>query len=181
MEDFMQYTVPRPLYEKLVEKLGDRISAESFVSSIEEAVREIGKTVSRETVDKMSVVKMEVKDDLSRTLLTRDLFEERVGSMQDQMNHRFESMQEQMDHRFESMQEQMDHRFEAMQDHIDQRFALVDERFVRLDEKFSNVEDRMDERFKRIDLKFNVLIGILLFGFTLFNPPFLEFLKSIMK
>lgn len=108
----MPYTVLRPLYEKLAEKLGDRDSAEQFVTSIEEAVQEMDRTVRHETIDRVGLMKVEVKDDLSKTLVTRELFE---------------------------------------------------------------------ERFRHIDFKHNLLIGILIFGFTLFNPGFLALVKSLLK
>jgi len=115
----MNYRVPRPLYESLAEKLGDRALAERFSLSIEEAVDEIGNGVHQEMTDSTGRIKMEVRDDLTKILVTRE-------------------------------------RFDALQDHI-------------------------DERFKRIDLKFNVLIGLLIAGFTLFNPGFLELLKIIVQ
>jgi len=137
----MQYTVPRPFYEKLAERLGDRSSAEQFVASLETVMQQIVADAHKIAADQTGGIKMELKEELSNTLVTRDLFETRI---------------------------------QAIQDHIDQRFAVVDERFLRF-------ENRIDERFKRNDLKFNLLIGILLFGFTLFNPGFLELVKLILK
>jgi len=140
----MNYRVPRPLYESLAERLGDRALAERFSLSIEEAVDEIGNGVHLEMADSAGRIKMEVKEDLSKILVTRE---------------RFEALQDHMDERFKGV----DLRFQAMQEHIDKRFAII------------------DERFKRIDLKFNVLIGLLIAGFTLFNPGFLELLKTILQ
>lgn len=126
----MTYRVPRPLYESLAEKLMDRSLAEQFVLSIEEAVDEIDHGVQSGFSERAGGIKMEVREDLTKILVTRE-------------------------------------RFEALQDHVDLRFQTM--------------QDRIDERFKRMDLKFNVLIGLLIAGFTLFNPGFLELLKVILQ
>jgi len=185
MENRIDYTIPRPLYEVLVEKLGDRNAAEQFAASIEEAVRRIGLVVHRETIEKTGMVKTDIMKELSETLVTRDVFEERFESMQNLMDRRFSQMQEQTDVRFHLMHEQMDARFQAMNEQIDIRFQSTQEQMnIRFQAIQDHVDQRfalVDERFRRIDLKFNILIGILLFGFTLFNPSFLELVKVFVK
>ena len=119
----MTYTVPRPLYEVLAENLKDRKAADAFARSIEEAVQEISRMAEKETIEKMSVTKMEIKQDLTNTLVTRELFEAEIK-------------------------------------HIDQRFQSLREHF---------------------DLKFNILIGIMLFGFTVFNPAFIDLIKMFFR
>ena len=148
----MTYTVPRPLYEVLAENLKDRKAADAFARSIEDAVDEISKMAEKETIEKMSVSKMEIKEDLANTLVTRELFEEKFTSQNSWINERFQSMQEQMNMRFQSMQEQMDMRFK-----------------------------QVDLRFKHIDFKFNILIGISLLGFTLLNPEFIGLIKMFFR
>ena len=68
----------------------------------------------KETIDKMSVTKMEIKEDLARTLVTRELFEEKFASQNIHIDQRFQSMQEQMDLRFK---------------HVDLRFKHMDFKF----------------------------------------------------
>ena len=103
----MIYTVPRPVFEKLAESLQDRDAAEKFASSIEEAVHEIESAAKRETIEKTIMLKAEIKEDLTKVLVTRELFEERFLSMNQVMNERFEGV----NRRFESMKEYMDERF----------------------------------------------------------------------
>lgn len=52
---------------------------------------------------------------------------------------------------------------------------IFEERFKVINERFNVI----DERFKKIDFQFKVLIGVMVFGFTLFNPAFLDLLKTI--
>ena len=73
----------------------------------------------------MSVTKMEIKQDLTNTLVTRELFEEKFTSQNSWINERFQSMQEQMDTRFQSMQEQMDIRFQSLREHFDLKFNIL--------------------------------------------------------
>ena len=47
------------------------------------------------------------------------------------------------------------------------------------EEKFTSLRLEMDERFKRIELLFKVVIAIMVFGFTIFNPGFLEIIRII--
>ena len=114
----MTYTVPRPVFEKLAESLKDRDAAEKFASSIEDAVHEIETAVKRETVDKTAMIKTEIKEDLTKVLVTRELFEERFQSM----NERFESMNQVMNERFESMNQVMNERFE----NVNERFKRTE-------------------------------------------------------
>ena len=130
MEVYMQYSIPRPVFNKLEKSLGDKQAAEELASSMESAVNEIRRAVDRETVDNMNLVKSEIKDDLSKTLVTRELFEE--------------------------------------------RFLHVDEKFRHIDEKFRHLEEKMN-------LKFHLLIGICIAGFSLFNPGFIEIVKLLLK
>ena len=101
----MTYTVPRPVFEKLAESLKDRDAAEKFASSIEEAVHEIETAAKRETVDKTAMIKTEIKEDLTKVLVTREIFDERFESMSQVMNERFESMNRVMNERFENVNE----------------------------------------------------------------------------
>jgi len=93
---------------------------------------------------------------LEKTLVTRELFEEKFDSMESYANQRFISLENQIDHRLISMENQMDQRFR-------------------------HLEEKMEERFKRTDFKFHVLIGISVFGFTAINPEFLNLIKLILK
>jgi len=101
----MTYTVPRPVFEKLAESLKDRNAAEKFASSIEEAVHEIETAAKRETVEKTAMNKAEIKEDLTKVLVTRELFDERFMSMNQVMNERFENMNQVMNERFENVNE----------------------------------------------------------------------------
>ncbi|MDH5655473.1 MAG: hypothetical protein OEZ34_06165 [Spirochaetia bacterium] len=148
----MQYSIPRPVFNKLEKSLGDKQTAEELASSMENAVNEISMAVDRQTIEKMNLVKSEIKDDLTKTLVTRELFEEKFNSMETYVNQRFI----------------------AMENKMDQRFLLVDEKLLHLEEK-------MEERFKRTDFKFHVLIGISVIGFTLINPEFINLIKLILK
>ena len=85
----MTYTLPRPVFEKLAESLKDRDVAEKFASSIEEAVHEIESAAKRETIEKTAMNKAEIKEDLTKVLVTRELFEERFLSMKVYIDERF--------------------------------------------------------------------------------------------
>ena len=107
----MQYSLLRPVFNKLEKNLGDRQTAEELASSIEEAINEIAKAASKDTVDKMSIVKSEIKEDLSRTLVTKEMFQ----AMQEQMDHRFAAV----DEKFQHLEDKMDQRLQSMQEHTD--------------------------------------------------------------
>ena len=147
----MTYTVPRPVFEKLAESLKDRDAAEKFASSIEEAVHEIESAAKKETIDKTIMIKAEIKEDLTKVLVTREIFEERFLSM----NERFEVINE----RFEGV----NRRFESMNEILNERF------------------ENINERFKRTELWLKIIVGLSLFGITLANPGFIEIVKSFSR
>jgi len=170
----MTYTLPRPVFEKLAESLKDRDVAEKFASSIEEAVHEIESAAKRETIEKTAMSKAEIKEDLTKVLVTRELFEERFLNMNQVMSERFESMNQVMNERFESMNQLMNERFESMNQLMNERFANVEERFL-------SMKVYIDERFKRTELWLKIIVGLSLFGMTLANPGFVEIVKSFSR
>ena len=159
----MTYTLPRPVFEKLAESLKDRDVAEKFASSIEEAVHEIESAAKRETIEKTAMSKAEIKEDLTKVLVTRELFEERFLNMNQVMSERFESMNQVMNERFESMNQ------------------LMNERFANVEERFLSMKVYIDERFKRTELWLKIIVGLSLFGMTLANPGFVEIVKSFSR
>ena len=107
--------------------------------------------------------KAEIKEDLTKVLVTRELFEERFLNMNQVMSERFESMNQVMNERFESMNQ------------------LMNERFANVEERFLSMKVYIDERFKRTELWLKILVGLSLFGITLANPGFIEIIKSFSR
>ena len=96
----MTYAIPRPVYEKLAETFKDRDIADKFALSIEDAVHEMAREIRRETIEKTTMVKIEVKEDLSRTLVTRELFEEKILATRELFEEKFQRLDEKFDERF---------------------------------------------------------------------------------
>jgi predicted nuclease with TOPRIM domain len=64
---------------------------------------------------------------------------------------------------------------------IDQRFNIIEEKFNLVDEKFNSLKVEIDEKFKRMELWFKIVIAVLIFGFFIFNPDFLDLIKFIFS
>jgi len=68
------------------------------------------------------MIKIEVRDELRKELVTREIFDEALKNLQNEMREGFNV--------------------------IDEKFKGVDEKFKVVDERFKSLEDRMDENLK---------------------------------
>ena len=112
--------------------------------------------IRRETIEKTAMVKIEVKEDLSKTLVTRELLEE--STLLSRRLFEESNLATRM----------------LLEEKILATRELFEEKFQRLDEKF-------EERFTRLELWMKLLVGLFLFGITLANPGFLELMKTIFR
>lgn len=151
------YTLPREAFDLLEEAFGERHKAEVFAKAMERAIDAIDEKAKESIVDKKEHIKIEVKEELKKELVTRELFEERFNGLTKEMNERFLVTREIFEDRFKSLEKVMD-----------ERFKVVDERF--------NV---VDEKFKSLNFKLNIFIAIELISLTLANPTFVELIKRL--
>ena len=86
----MQYTLPRDAFEILVETFKSKEKAEKFAKAIEEIVNFTRKKSEEEIAQKKEHIKIELKEELKKELVTRELFEERFKSV----DERFKSIDE---------------------------------------------------------------------------------------
>ena len=103
----MQYSLPRDAFEILVETFKSKEKAEKFAEAIEKIVNFVRNKSEEEIIQKKEHIKIELKEELTKELVTRELFEERFKNI---------------DERFKS---------------IDERFKSIDERFKMLDFKIN--------------------------------------------
>jgi hypothetical protein len=115
------YTLPREAFNLLVEALGERQKAEIFAKAMESAIDAIQQQAKEEILEKKNIAKIELKDELTKELVTRELFEERFNAI---------------DGQFHAVNE----RFNAM----NERFNAVNERFNAVDEKFKSLNFKMN-------------------------------------
>jgi len=73
------YTLPRQAFDLLVEALGDKNKAEKFASAMESAIEAINDNTARAVIEKKELAKSELKDELKKELVTREVFEERFN------------------------------------------------------------------------------------------------------
>ena len=52
---------------------------------------------------------------------------------------------------------------------------------ARLEAKFENRFSEIEARFVRLEIWLKVIVGVMIAGFTLFNPGFHQFLKIILS
>jgi hypothetical protein len=71
------YTLPREVFNLLVEALGGKQKAEIFANAMESVINAIRKQAIEEIVEKKEISKIEIKQELKNTLVTREIFEER--------------------------------------------------------------------------------------------------------
>ena len=96
------YTLPRNVFDILVDTFKDKQKAENFANAIEEIVDISVKRAEEEIIEKKELVKIEIKEELKNELVTRDLFEERFKVV----DERFKSIEakfENVDERFKTL------------------------------------------------------------------------------
>ena len=101
------FTLPRNVFDILVETFKDKEKAEKFANAIEEIINISIQKAEKEITEKKELMKIELKDELRNELVTKELFEERFKNI---------------DERFKN---------------IDERFKNIDERFKILDFKIN--------------------------------------------
>lgn len=88
------YTLPREAFNLLVEALGERQKAEIFAKAMESAIDAIQEQATEGIVEKKNIVKIEVKDELKKELVTREIFEERIKNLEREISERFKVVEE---------------------------------------------------------------------------------------
>jgi len=153
------YTLPRETFNLLVDALGGQQKAEGFARSMESFLVAIDNKTTAGIVEKKEMLKIEIREDLRKELVTRELFDETLKNLQNEMRERFNVV---------------DEKFKG----VDEKFKGVDEKFKGVDEKFKSLEDRMDEKFKSLNFKLNIFLAIALMALTFANPAFVELIKK---
>jgi hypothetical protein len=151
----------------LLEALGGQQKAETFAKSMESFLVAIDNKATAEIVEKKAMIKIEVRDELRKELVTREIFEEALKSLRNEIRERFNVV----DEKFKGV----DEKFKG----VDEKFKGVDEKFKGVDEKLESLEERMLEKFKSLDFKLNLFLAIALIALTFANPVFVELIKKI--
>jgi len=161
--------MPRSVFERFVDTLQNRQVAESFAASLEGAFAGLEGRVHQETIGRMVLMKAEIKDDLSKTLVTRELFEERMRGIHQQFQG--------VDLKFHALEDKMEQRFLG----VDQKFQGVDQKFKGVDLRIQSLENKIDERFKRNDLWLKFLVFLVLLLMAMVNPGLPAILMKFVK
>ncbi len=174
------YTLPRETFNLLVEALGNQQKAETFAKSMESFLVAIHNNASAGITEKKEMLKVEVREELRKELVTREMFE----GLEKEMRESFKVVYEKfnvVDEKFKLINDQfklvydkfkvVDERFKDLEDKMDGKFQIVDERF-------KSMEVRIDEKFKSLNLKLNLFLALALIALTFANPAFVELIKK---
>ncbi|MBI5184829.1 MAG: hypothetical protein HZA01_03780 [Nitrospinae bacterium] len=82
------YTLPRDAFETLEDALGDRKKGETFARAMESVIEAIDERAKEAIAEKKEHIKIELKEDLTKELVTRELFDERLNVL----DERFKSL-----------------------------------------------------------------------------------------
>jgi len=160
------YTLPRETFNLLLKALGGQEPAEVFARSMESFLVTIDNKATAGIVDKKEMIKIEVREELRKELVTREMFD----GQRKELNEKFNVV----DEKFKSLETKMIERFNG----VNERFNSVNERFNTVDEKFISLEKVMTERFKSLNFKLNLFLAIALIALTFANPAFVELIKK---
>jgi hypothetical protein len=88
------YTLPRETFDVLEQSLGGKQRAEVLARTLETTIRDIQQKASEEILEQKQLLKIALKDELTRELVTRELFEERFKSFESAILEKFKLIDE---------------------------------------------------------------------------------------
>ncbi len=88
------YTLPRETFNLLLEAFGEQQKAETFARAIESAIQAIDNKANERIVDKKEMIKIEVREELKKDLVSREIFDETINSLRIEMRERFNVVDE---------------------------------------------------------------------------------------
>jgi len=178
MDTTMQtYTLPRETFNLLLEALGGQQKAETFARSMESFLVAIDNKATAGIVEKKEMVKIEVREELRKELVTREMFD----GQRKELNEKFNVVSERfnvVDEKFISLETKMHERFKAVDEKFINLEKVMNARFEVVDDKFINLEKVMNERFKSLNFKLNLFLAVALIALTFANPAFVELIKK---
>jgi parvulin-like peptidyl-prolyl isomerase len=77
----MNYTLPRPIFDLLLEAMGDKQKAETFARAIESSVQEIDNQATESILEKKQQLKAELYDSLRTELATKEFVRAEIGQV----------------------------------------------------------------------------------------------------
>ena len=170
------YTVPRETFVALEEFFGDKNLAEQYTRALEVGIRAV-ENISREMIeDKLDQQKILLKEELTKELVTRDLFELRM----DEMLRIIEATEARLIEKIETGDARLHEKIEATEARLIEKIETGD---ARLHKEMKAMEESirkdMKAMFDHLNFKFNVLIGLVIIALTLANPAFNKLLEKL--
>jgi hypothetical protein len=170
METNMQtFTLPREAFNLLLEALGGQQKAEVFAKSMESFLVAIDNKATAGIVEKKEMVKIEVREELRKELVTREMFD----GQRKEINEKFNVV----DEKLKSLEKEIRERFNV----VDERFHVVDEKFISLEKVMNARFNVVDEKLKSLNFKLNLFLAVALIALTFANPAFVELIKKYFK
>jgi hypothetical protein len=107
------YTLPRETFNLFLEMFGEQQKAEIVARTLESAIVAIDNKTTEGIVEKKEMIKIEVREELRKELVTREMFE----SLGIEMRERFNVIDEKfrvVDEKFKSLENRMDERLKSL-------------------------------------------------------------------
>jgi hypothetical protein len=201
--------VPRETFVALEEFFGDKNLAEQYTRALEVGIRAV-ENISREMIeDKLDQQKILLKEELTKELVTRDLFELRMDEMlriieatearliekietgDARLHEKIEATEAKLIEKIEAGDARLHEKIEATEAKLIEKIETGDARLhkdmkameesIRKDMKIMEESIRKDMKamFDHLNFKFNVLIGLVIIALTLANPAFNKLLEKL--
>jgi flagellar motility protein MotE (MotC chaperone) len=100
------YTLPRETFNLLLAAPGGQEKAEVFAKSMESFLVAIDNKATAEIVDKKEMIKIEIREQLRKELVTREIFDEKFNVFNERFNvvdEKFKSLEQRMGEKFKSL------------------------------------------------------------------------------
>lgn len=159
----MNYTIPRSVYVALEKGFGSKQTVDEFSQSIEIYLTAINTEVLDQYDKTRAQRKYELRDELSKELASKaDLHLVQVALKAD-----IDLVKSELKTDMELVRSELKADMELLRSELKADMEAVS----------SDLEHKIDKNNQLL----RILIGLVLFGMTLFNPPFLELIKTIIS
>ncbi len=99
MQHNYNYNLPRETFNLLEKTFGSKEKAEIFADAMEKFLGQIDERATFMITDKLGNIRFEIKEDLTKSLVTREIFEERFKTIEE----RFKSINDKFDEKFKNL------------------------------------------------------------------------------
>ena len=164
-------------YKKLKNVFKDEDALISFLTDLDKKFEELENLSKKQR----EILENNLYARLIQKLPTKEEFKSEIKRLEDKIT----SLEEKMEIEVNRLENKMENEIKRLESKIVSLENKMESEIKRLENKIENevkrLEGKIENLSRSIDLKFKIVIGLIILGFTIFNPNFVTILKMIFS